>query len=173
MRHYLTLSISAIALLSLSACSGAKEQLGLTRQAPDEFSVVKRAPLEMPPEFFLRPPRPGAARPQEDAPDVAGAQAVFGDDKRAANNDLSNAEADFLQNAGAVSADSSIRAVVDQETQELEPRNQPVAKKLLGFGRNAAPEATVVDAQAEAQRLKSNASEGRDILDGETPTIED
>jgi len=31
----------------------------------DEFAVVTKAPLIMPPDYNLRPPRPGAARPQE------------------------------------------------------------------------------------------------------------
>ena len=39
---------------------------GLTRDVrPDEFTVVTRAPLSMPPDFTLRPPQPGAARPVE------------------------------------------------------------------------------------------------------------
>ena len=32
---------------------------------PDEFAVESRAPLTIPPEFALRPPQPGAPRPQE------------------------------------------------------------------------------------------------------------
>jgi hypothetical protein len=32
---------------------------------PDEFAVESRAPLTIPPDFDLRPPQPGAPRPQE------------------------------------------------------------------------------------------------------------
>jgi Protein of unknown function (DUF3035) len=32
---------------------------------PDEFAVESRAPLTIPPEFDLRPPQPGAPRPQD------------------------------------------------------------------------------------------------------------
>ena len=32
---------------------------------PDEFAVESRAPLTIPPDFALRPPQPGAPRPQE------------------------------------------------------------------------------------------------------------
>ena len=56
------------AALGLSACGGDENlsrTFGLVRDAPDEFRVTTRAPLSMPPEFTLRPPRPGAARPQE------------------------------------------------------------------------------------------------------------
>lgn len=37
----------------------------MDRVGPDEFAVESRAPLTIPPEFDLRPPQPGAARPQE------------------------------------------------------------------------------------------------------------
>jgi len=52
-------------LVTLSACDKAKEVLGLTRETPDEFQAVNHPPLEIPPEFTLRPPQPGATRPQE------------------------------------------------------------------------------------------------------------
>jgi hypothetical protein len=39
--------------------------LGLEKTSPDEFLVVKRAPLSLPPNYELRPPKPGERRPQE------------------------------------------------------------------------------------------------------------
>ena len=39
--------------------------VGLDRTGPDEFAVESRAPLTIPPDFELRPPQAGAARPQE------------------------------------------------------------------------------------------------------------
>jgi len=55
--------------LLLSACSGNggswKQALGIQPTSPDEFAVESRAPLTIPPDFNLRPPEPGAARPQE------------------------------------------------------------------------------------------------------------
>jgi hypothetical protein len=49
----------------LSACSGFKQMIGLDQPMPDEFAVESRAPLTVPPDFDLRPPEPGAPRPQE------------------------------------------------------------------------------------------------------------
>lgn len=37
----------------------------MDRVGPDEFAVESRAPLTIPPDFDLRPPQPGASRPQE------------------------------------------------------------------------------------------------------------
>src|SRR5665213_1041626 len=53
-------------VVCLSACSSdLSRTFGFTRDAPDEFEVTTRAPLSMPPDYTLRPPRPGATRPQE------------------------------------------------------------------------------------------------------------
>lgn len=158
---------------ALSGCSSAKESLGLNKKAPDEFQVLKRAPLEMPPDYALRPPVPGAPRPQEQATAEAAAQTVFGQ-KPAAIKAATAGEGALLQQAGASGADPSIRAQIDAETAELNESNVPVVKKLmtLGGAKGEAP-ASVVDAKAEAERLKKNAEDGKPVTDGETPTVEE
>jgi len=49
----------------LSACEDLKKAVGIEKSSPDEFAVESRAPLTIPPDFDLRPPQPGAPRPQE------------------------------------------------------------------------------------------------------------
>ena len=53
------------ALGLLGGCADFKQIVGLDQTMPDEFAVETRAPLTIPPEFDLRPPKPGAPRPQE------------------------------------------------------------------------------------------------------------
>src|SRR5882672_3746842 len=54
------------AMLALSGCGGGVRQaLGMTKHSPDEFLTVTHAPLTLPPDYTLRPPEPGAPRPQE------------------------------------------------------------------------------------------------------------
>jgi len=52
----------------LAGCTDFRRTIGLEQVAPDEFAVESRAPLTIPPEFDLRPPQPGAPRPQEKSP---------------------------------------------------------------------------------------------------------
>ena len=52
-------------MLLLSGCSGLRQAMGMDRVGPDEFAVEARAPLTLPPDYDLRPPQPGARRPQE------------------------------------------------------------------------------------------------------------
>jgi hypothetical protein len=65
--HYTPLLAVACmsATLMLPGCTDFRRALGMDRVGPDEFAVESRAPLTLPPEFDLRPPQPGAPRPQE------------------------------------------------------------------------------------------------------------
>ena len=61
--------------LALTACSGG----GLAdRKRPDEFAVGRAAPLVIPPDFTLAPPRPGAPRPLAGDAQQQAAEALFG-----------------------------------------------------------------------------------------------
>ena len=59
--------VAAVALLAACSSGGGnwKQALGIEPTSPDEFAVESRAPLTIPPDFDLRPPAPGTARPQE------------------------------------------------------------------------------------------------------------
>jgi Protein of unknown function (DUF3035) len=60
------LTVACLALiLLLPGCTGLRRSLGMEQVGPDEFAVESRAPLTIPPDFDLRPPQPGAPRPQE------------------------------------------------------------------------------------------------------------
>src|SRR5271157_6182643 len=64
---YGRLALLAGSALTLAGCNSNTffRSLGFIHDAPDEFTVTTRAPLAMPPDFALNPPRPGAPRPQE------------------------------------------------------------------------------------------------------------
>jgi hypothetical protein len=68
-----------VALAALSACSGPKGGVMAGRSSLDEFAVSKRAPLTIPPDFALTPPRPGAPRAQEADSSQQALSALFAD----------------------------------------------------------------------------------------------
>jgi hypothetical protein len=61
----LGIGLMVAGLLQLGGCARGTVQdaLGMSKRAPDEFAVVRRAPLIVPPDYDLRPPDPGAPRP--------------------------------------------------------------------------------------------------------------
>ncbi len=181
MRYEIGLRIAgAISLiLALSACEGIQEQFGLTKQSPDEFRVVSRAPLSLPPDFTLRPPEPGIARPQEGTATQQARSAVFRleQPKTQPLNERVNAdgrtlgELSLLKAAGADKIDPGIRRAIDLETQQLNSESEDFIEALV-FWRDKEIPGRVVDATAEAKRLRENAAFGKAVTAGETPTIE-
>ncbi len=167
---FFALIVSAV---YLSGCSNLRNTLGLNKNAPDEFSVITRAPLEMPKSLVLPPPDPGAPRPQEKAANEQAKEAVFGKE-RDWKITTSKSENILLQKAAARDSDPDIRAKIDKETKELQSRNKAVAEKLLKLtGKKEKPSASVVDAKKEFERIQGNIKEGKSITEGQTPVIEE
>lgn len=164
----------ALGAMALSGCSEARKSLGLERAPPDEFSVVARAPLSMPPDLKLQPPRPGAPRPQEGTTAQQAAGTVFGGPGagrpgRLTSGSASRGESALLSGAGAAQTD--IRAVVDAETRNLVAADRSWVDTLIFWQKQPAP-TTMVNPQEEARRLRENAAQGKPATAGETPTIE-
>lgn len=145
---------SFCALIGLTACGGAQEALGLRNSAPDEFAVVKRAPLELPPDYSLRPPRPGALRPQESRPDQDAEEALFGV-RSEQPIDVGASEAALLQQAGAGSVPANIRETIDRESAEITEQNTPLAEKVLGVDFDGESVEPVIDPVEEKERLEN------------------
>lgn len=176
-RYHLIGAVAAAGLLLAAAgCSGTRERLGLVQDPPDEFRVVSRAPLAIPPDFTLRPPRPGVARPQEGTATQQARTAVF----RATDNQKRSlavssggrtmGERAILLAAGAAENDPDIREIVDREAQRSADDDGYFYDALV-FWRDDEPHGEIVDAAAEAKRLRENAALGRSVTAGETPTI--
>ncbi len=103
MRKATTL-IAGLALVALaSGCAHNK----LGRTGPDEFAVARQAPLVIPPDFSLTPPRPGAARANDVSPNAQALDALFGGTAQ-----RSAGEAATISAAGAESDDPGIRSTV-------------------------------------------------------------
>src|SRR5690606_22963867 len=69
--------ILAAASLPLLAGCGAGDALGVNKQPPDEFAVVTKAPLVMPPDYRLRPPDAANPRPDEVDSESMAIEALF------------------------------------------------------------------------------------------------
>jgi len=163
---------SMAALLVLAGCTGddLTRSFGLQRDAPDEFTVTTRAPLSMPPDFSLRPPQPGASRPQEQSIAQSAQVTVAGSaafDTPASPG--STPGQDALLAAAGSPPPADIRARVDAEAVQA-ASSHALSDELL-FWKSPTPPGTAVDAQQEAQRLQQNAALGNAPDSGETPVI--
>ena len=163
-------------IVSLGGCEQTREAFGLEKSAPDEFAVVTRAPLAIPPDYGLRPPTPGAQRPQEastqnEARDILLRSGPNGAQGGPGGKDLSRGEVALLGKAGAGDADPSIRAKVSRESSVLAENDKNFMKRLM-FWREDEPPGLILDADKESQRLRENAALGDAPVKGTTPVIE-
>ena len=148
-----------IAAAGLAGCQSTRNALGLTKVTPDEFRVVTKAPLVVPPDFALRPPAPGKPRPQELQPESAARTALLGQREGEARSD---GEKMLVAKAGADKADPLIRYVVDDEFGDVAHKEKSFADRVMFWRADkTVPTATAagadtsapLDAAAEADRI--------------------
>jgi hypothetical protein len=64
-RSALLAASAAASVVALGGCESVRKAVGAEKVTPDEFRVVTKAPLVVPPEYNLRPPRPGEPRKED------------------------------------------------------------------------------------------------------------
>ena len=154
--------VALTAAAGLGGCQSASRAMGVAKGTPDEFRVVTKAPLVLPPEYALRPPAPGEPRPQELQPESAARAALAG---QAAAAQRSDGERLLAARSGAEKSDPLIRYVVDDEFGDIAHKDKSFADRVM-FWRKDSPAApapsadgaaapVVVDAAAEEARLKA------------------
>jgi hypothetical protein len=117
-----------IGAAGLAGCKSAATAFGLAKVTPDEFRVVTKAPLTLPPDYSLRPPAPGEPRPQELQPESAARQALEGQREADVRSD---GEKLFVAKAGADHADPLVRYVVDDEFGNLAHKDKSFSDYVM------------------------------------------
>lgn len=117
-----------VAAAGLAGCQSTQKALGMSKVTPDEFRVVTKAPLVVPPDYALRPPAPGQPRPQELQPDSAARNALLG--AREAEQ-RSDGEKLLVAKAGAEKADPLVRYVVDDEFGGISHKEKNFADRVM------------------------------------------
>ena len=162
-------ALACVAVASLAGCGDTtvQEQLGLRRDAPDEFQVVRRAPLAIPNSLTdLPPPRPGAppigrANSSEEARRVLLGSAGAAPAVAAATADQPVSEPTpgqvaLLTDAGGTPADPDIRQELANDQQD----SQSISTRTflyIAFWQKPKPEdqpGVVLDPATEAKRLQ-------------------
>ena len=107
------------------------------RNRPDEFAVARQAPLVIPPDFALRPPQPGAPRPQDSGgPSQQALEALFGGSAQRSASE----QAAIQAAGGAGAADTGIRSGVgspDTNVVDKGSTTRDIVAAPQGDGRDA------------------------------------
>jgi hypothetical protein len=158
-RTILTLAFLAAGAMTLGGCESIRNAAGQGKDAPDEFAVVTKAPLVIPPDFNLKPPAPGTAPTNQIEPTQAAQQALFStaDPATVASQlppTMSAGERYFLAAAGVQNADPAIRQQIASDVHGMRAGDDSFTNDVLFWrGPSPAPGSTPVDADAEARRV--------------------
>lgn len=190
--------LAALSLLALSACGSGtmRDTLGLDRASPDEFRVVSRPPLSVPPQFSLEPPSATGEAPNQLTTSKQAKGMMYGTEtdengvlkpgnaetavtpvtinsKSASKPSKdSTAESQFLKNAGADNADPKVREkLVEEKYTQQEQQQESSWWDIMST--NPPKKDTMVNAKKEAERIKTDEDTGKPVTDGETPTVKD
>ncbi len=120
------MKLKAIALVLIA--SSALAACGSKKLSPNEFDVVSRAPLIIPPEADLSPPRPGEPNAQEIDPGRQAFEALFPDKEFKRSQPKSKGEAELLSRLGASEPD--IRSNAGQKNLDVVKKSVLMADLL-------------------------------------------
>jgi hypothetical protein len=113
------------ALGALTACAGSKATGFGNRNAPNEFAVTRSPPLVIPPDYALRPPKPGAPRPQEATAATQALSAMFGGPVK------TSAGQQALIDAAGGTPDAGIRSAAGSPGTDVVDKGAATTKAIL------------------------------------------
>ena len=161
MRRWVLVLCGCVVMSSaLPGCTEVRRAVGLEKTIPNEFDVVANAPLAIPPDYNLRPPKPGAAPTQSVSSAAKAKETIFraGDQSApgpsAGPTAMSAGEGEILRAAGASDNEGNIRDVIGREAEESKPFSRTFVDQLV-FWRNDNKQAKkdLLDPVKESERL--------------------
>ena len=160
-RYIKSAVLVAVAGGLLSGCSDFRRAIGTEKSSPDEFAVVVRAPLSLPPDFTLRPNDPNsevaAASPQ--ATEIV--ETLFNQQRQ----DLTGYDELFAFSE----IDPNVRQLVDEETAGIRFERRLPMHILFGGIPDVGP---VLNQIEEDARLRENRQSDLPLTTGATPAID-
>jgi len=157
------LALAAVAS-AVSGCGSFSKAVGADKSAPDEFRVLTKPPLVIPPDYALRPPEAGDPRAGLVDPSAQAQAALFGRDL---GRGATAGERALVAAAGAQAVDENIRETVDLESADLVRKGQTFADRVLQYGEAGDP---LAPSEEEARLAETEAT--RRVTGGEAVVIE-
>ena len=148
--------------LVLCGCDTLRSAAGMGKMAPDEFAVLTKAPLVVPPDYNLKPPRPGAAPTNQVKPTDAAQVALYRNDPATVASNIpgnsSQGEKLLLAYAGIANADPEIRQHLASDRKNMLGADDSFTDEILFWKGPKTDPGKAVDADAEARRIDAQRS---------------
>ena len=161
---------AACGAMGLSACTTTSKALGITKNAPNEFNILTKAPLVVPPEYNLRPPQIGTSSAENNYSQKSAREALLGDIDE---TEPTRGEVVLMSKAGVGRANQEIRLEIDG-VNSVERKSKSFSDQVLFWkdGKVVAPNGAPMDPEIEARRIESmnSATGGGDVTITKRPS---
>lgn len=149
-------ALVAVAAVSLTGCDTIRSAAGMEKTAPDEFAVLTKAPLVIPPDYNLMPPRPGAVPTNQVEPTESAQVALFGNDPATIASQMPNTYSEgeklLLANAGIQKTDPQVRQNLLSDNKAMLGSDDGFTKDILFWQKPKADTGQPLNADQEARR---------------------
>jgi hypothetical protein len=150
------LALAAMAV-ALSGCDTLRSAAGMDKSAPDEFAVTTKAPLVIPPDYNLQPPRPGAVPTNQVDPTESAEDTLFGNDPATVAaqlpNTYSETEKQVLANAKVQNVDPQIRQHLASDYKNMVATDDGFTADILFWQKPKTDQGQALDADQEAKKI--------------------
>ena len=103
--------------------------LGTDKLPPDEFTILTKPNLIIPPEYNLRPPAEGEVRPTPQQPSRELQALLFNNSNSA--DDFSQSEINLMTGADVAESVPNIKEVLDSEMRDVEEVNKNLKTQII------------------------------------------
>ena len=143
----------AVMTLAMPACTTLAKASGARKTTPNEFNILTKAPLVVPPEYNLRPPAGGQARLEEGYSSKVAREALIG---KIDDAEPSRGEVVLMSKAGVGRADPEVRLTINGQN-SVEHKSGALTDRVIFWrdGRAVDAQGNPLNADTEAQRLES------------------
>ena len=165
----LSLIAFTLTILALGGCSSFDQLNGESKSSPDEFQVVVRPPLTLPPSFSFTPEQQAA---EEDAQNAEKTQAASSAVDTADEAITGTARADasgFDALFGTAERVAGIREIINAETYGIQRDRRVAVEVLFGGTPNVGP---ILNAEEEAIRIRKATSDNQSLDASPTPATD-
>ncbi len=127
--YFLTYFVLILPIFLIGCGSELAKVLGTDKLPPDEFTILTKPDLIIPPDYNLRPPAEGEIRPNPQQPSRELQAILFSNSSN--SEDFSQSEINLMTGADVAESIPNIKEVLDSEMRDVEDVNANLKTQII------------------------------------------
>ena len=128
-KKFIIVMVISLPIVLTGCGSELAKVLGTDKLPPDEFTILTKPNLIIPPEYNLRPPAEGEVRPTPQQPSRELQALLFNNSNSA--DDFSQSEINLMTGADVAESIPNIKEVLDSEMRDVEEVNENLKTQII------------------------------------------